>query len=153
RFVFFRRKAAYVPLSRTERAAIHDAELAAALANLTSTVEHSIAARRERAKRFESALAQWRTWCSGHSWLESVRQLEPGALRQRQALEDESTSWDQSWSEAARHLHHWLEHVASMLRAYDQLLASRSAPEEVAVRLSRAQRESLGLQAAKEAVE
>src|SRR5262249_8423916 len=31
RFVFFHRKAAYVPLSRTERAAIHDAEFAAAL--------------------------------------------------------------------------------------------------------------------------
>ena len=45
-----------------------------------------------------------------------------------------------------------LARVNALLRPYDPLRSARAAPEEVSARLTRAQREALGLQAAEEAI-
>lgn len=152
RFVFFRRTAAHVPLSRSERAAIRDGDLAAALDGLTATIQASIDADHRRGQSFDASLAKWRAWCAGHAWVESVRQLEIEAIRQRQDVQDRSTMWDDGWAEAAGDLRHYLQQLASVLRGYEPLLLSRTRSDEVTVRLTRAQREALDLQAADRAV-
>jgi hypothetical protein len=148
RLVLLRRNAAYVPLSRAERAAIRDGELAAALERLTASIHESVEAHRQRGQAFETALAKWRAWCAGHAWVESVRQLEIEAIHQRQDVQDRCAKWDEGWSEALDHLRHYLDQITHVLHGYETLLLSRTAQEEVSVRLTRAQREGLDMQAA-----
>jgi serine/threonine protein kinase len=148
RMVLFRRNVARVPLSRSERAAIRDGELAAALEGLTAAVQQSVEAHRQRGLAFDASLAKWRTWCAGHAWVESVRQLEIEAGRQRRDLQDRCATWDEGWSEATDNLHRFLNQITSVLHGYEPLLSSAKTPEEVSVRLTRAQRESLDLQSA-----
>jgi serine/threonine protein kinase len=151
RFVLFRRNAVHIPLSRPERAAICDRELAAALEGLSATIQETIEGHGQRSEAFDNALALWRTWCSGHAWLESVQQLETEAIRQRQELQNRCHQWDEGWSKAAGDLRQCLYRIASVLQAYEPLHLSRTAPEEVSARLTRAQREALDLQAADQA--
>jgi hypothetical protein len=153
RLVLFRRHVAHVPLSRPERAAIRDRELASALEELTATIQHSVEAHCQRSQAFDNALAMWRTWCSGYDWVESVLQLEVEAVRQRQDMQERCAHWDESWSEAARTLRQFLDQIASVLHAYEPLLLSRAVSEEISVRLTRAQREALDLQAADRAAD
>jgi len=148
RFVVFRRNVAHVPLSRSERAAIRDGEGATALDNLTAAVQQSMEVHDQRTLAFDNALAKWRSWCSGHAWVESVRQLEVEATRQRQDVQERCARWDEGWSEAARALRQYLNQITSILMAYEPLLLSRAAPEEFSVRLTRARREALDLRAA-----
>ena len=61
-------------------------------------------------------------------------------------------SWDRGWSRAADRLRECLSQVQSILRAYDPLLATSATPKEVTARLTRAQRETLELEMAEEAV-
>jgi serine/threonine protein kinase len=148
RLLFFRRKAARVPLSRPERSAIRDGEMGPALERLAAAVRQGAEAQQQRARDFESSLAQWRTWCSGHPWLESVALLEADSLQQRQDVEAACGLWDGRWSEAIDRLSQCLTRVTALLRAYDPLLTGGPTPEEVTVRLTRAQREGLDLRAA-----
>jgi len=147
RLVLFRRNVARVPLSRSERAAIRDGKLAAALDSLTTIVQQCIEAHRQRGQAFDASLAKWRTWCAGHTWLESVRRLEAEAIRQRQDVQVRCATWDEGWSEALDNLRQYLDRIRSVLHGYELLLSSPT-PEEVTVRLTRAQREALDLQAA-----
>ena len=147
RLVLFRRNVAHVPLSRSERAAIRDGKLAAALDSLTTIVQQCIEAHRQRGQAFDASLAKWRTWCAGQTWLESVRRLEAEAIRQRQHVQDRCATWDEGWSEALDNLRQYLVRITSVLHGYELLLSSPT-PEEVTVRLTRAQREALDLQAA-----
>src|SRR5262249_13618816 len=78
-------------------------------------------------------------------------QLEPTALRQQMEIEKQCSAWDQSWADVASRLNQCLHPVRSILRSYDSLLSSPAAPEEVTIRLTRTQRESLDLHAAKDA--
>jgi hypothetical protein len=148
RFVLFRRNVTHVPLSRPERSAIRDGDLVAALDDLTATVQQSVEAHCQRALAFDNSLAKWRSWCSGHAWVESVRQLETEAARQRQDVQERCVNWDEGWSEAAHHLRQCLNQITTILMAYEPLLLSRAAPEEFSVRLTRAQRDALDLRAA-----
>jgi hypothetical protein len=81
-----------------------------------------------------------------------MAELEAEALRQRRELEAASDKWDQNWSEAFNRLRNFLDRVKTGLHAYDALLSIQSAPEEVSVWLTRAQREALDLQSASEAI-
>jgi hypothetical protein len=87
----------------------------------------------------------------GVSWLTAVDQLEAEALRQRQDVESRCDAWDLGWGEAAGRLRACLGRIDAILHAFDTLLAAKTAPDEVTVRLSRAQREALDLRAAEEA--
>jgi hypothetical protein len=151
RFLFFRRQAVHVSLSRAERGAVRDRETEAALETLLGAVREGAEARQQRAREFASSLAQWHAWCSDHPWLESVAQLEADALRQRQDIEARCGFWDQDCSWAVGRLRRCLTETTTLLHAYDSLLAGGSASDEVTVRLSRAQREALDLRAAQEA--
>jgi hypothetical protein len=151
RFLFFHRTVVTVPLSRAERLAIRDEEMAAALDKLVSAVQQGVEARRQRARAFEAALAQWRTWCSGASWVDAVARLETDALRQWHHLEAACRSWDRGWTQAVQGLRRCLTELTATLRPYASLLSSGTAREEVTTRLSRPQREALELEAAEEA--
>jgi serine/threonine protein kinase len=148
RLIVFRRNAAHVPLSRSERAAIRDGDLATALEGLTTTIQESAEAHRQRGQAFDAALAKWRTWCAGHAWVESFRQLEIEAIRQRQVVQDRCAKWDEGWSEAVDNLRQHLNQITNVLDGYEPLLLSRTAPEEVSVRLRRTQRDALDMRAA-----
>src|SRR5262249_38059206 len=116
-----------------------------------SAVRHSSEKRVKRVRAFENAVAQWRNWCSGRAWLESVVQLEAEAVRQRHDIEARCDAWDRAWSEAAWQLRQCLKRIGNLLRAYEALLTATVAPQEVSVRLTRAQREALDLRSAEEA--
>jgi hypothetical protein len=60
--------------------------------------------------------------------------------------------WDGHWARAADRLRTFSSRVSAVVAPYDPLLASRPAVEEISVRLTRAQRESLDLAVADEAV-
>lgn len=151
RFLVFRRKSAHVPLSRAERAAVRDRETAAALDRLADVVREGVETRQQRAREFDAALAQWRTWCSGQPWLESVAQLETDALRQRQEVEVSCGVWERGHAEAVARLRQCLTETTALFRAYDGLLGDGASRDEVTVRLTRAQREALDLRAAEAA--
>jgi hypothetical protein len=150
--LLFRRQMVRVPLSRAERSAIRNGELAAALERLAAAVREGGAARGHRAADFAGALSRWRAWLAGRSWLEGLARLEADALRQRQDLEAAYHVWDGEWSQAHERLGGWLAKVGGLLKDYEPLLAADPAPEEVSARLSRAQREALDLAGAEEAV-
>jgi hypothetical protein len=152
RFLIVRRKSARVPLNRGERSAVPDAATAAALDRLAGAVREGDAARGRRAADFEDALSAWRTWCAGRTWLDAVTRLEADAVRQREAADAASGSWDRGWSRAEGLLRECLARVRGIMRSYDALLAAGAASQEATVRLTRAQRQALGLDAAEEAV-
>jgi hypothetical protein len=149
--LFFRRNAAYVSLSRAERAAVRNSEIAEALERLVQVVRRSQVVRQQRARDFAAALNRWRTWRAGNPWLGAVDELEGAALRQRQELDARCASWDQEWEETVGCLRAFFEHLGAILRPFDSSLADKSAPEEVTLRLSRARREGLDLPAAEQA--
>jgi serine/threonine protein kinase len=152
RFLFFRRRAIRLPLSRDERSAIRNDELRAALKQLSAAVHEGVVARGRNATGFEAALARWRAWFGGRSWLDALARLEAEALRQRQNLEAGYRAWDQAWSRSVNRLSQWLTEVDTLLEKYQPLLSVDAVPEEVSVRLTRAQRELLDLSGAEEAV-
>jgi serine/threonine protein kinase len=150
--LFFRRQAVRVPLSPAERLAIRSTEIRATLEQLVAAVGKGVAVRRQRAADFESALARWRAWHAGRSWLAALAQLETEALRQRQELEACFDAWDHEWSAVLDRMRNFLCRVNTLLGAYDPLLSASSAPEEVSARLTRAQRETLKLPVTDDAV-
>jgi hypothetical protein len=150
--LFFRRQAAHVPLSRAERAAIHDEDVSVALEKLASAIRQSSERRAQQGRAFEQALGQWRNWCSGHAWLDAVVHLEAEAIRQRCEVEARSDAWDRAWSEAAWHLRQCVTRITQLLHAYEPLQAAQGVPDEVSVRLTRAQREGLDIRTAETAV-
>jgi hypothetical protein len=113
-------------------------------------VREGVAARRRRAEDFRAALSGWRTWCAGRSWLGSVGQLEADAIGQRDAAEAACASWDRDWSEAETRLRECLGRVRAVLRSYDAPLSAGTTLKEATVRLTRAQRQALGLDQAEE---
>jgi hypothetical protein len=151
RLLLFGRKAVPVTLSRAERAAVRDEDIAVAQGRLESVVQQGAAARRQRIQDFEGSLAQWRAWCSGRSWLDPLNRLEEEALRQQKELEAACQHWDGGWAEAVGRLRRFLAEVAAVLKVYEPLTAAGAAPEEVTARLTRAQREALDLAGAEEA--
>jgi hypothetical protein len=150
-FFLFRRRAVRLPLTRAERTAIRNVELGAALDRLSAVVQDRVRARGQRAADFEGALVRWRTAFAGRPWLASLTCLEGDALRQRQELEAGDEEWDQLWGQAARRLRGWLTRIDTLMASYGPLLA-KEVPEEVSVRLTRAEREALDLGSAEEAV-
>jgi hypothetical protein len=152
RLFLFRRQSTRVPLSRAERSAIGNEELAAALERLSAAVQEGVVARERRAADFDGALARWRASFAGRSWLEALAQLEADALRQRRNLEAPSDVWGQGWSTAVNRLRNWLAQVNTLLSNYELLRTANPVPEEVSARLTRAQREALDLKGAEEAV-
>jgi hypothetical protein len=151
-FFFFRRRFVRLPLNRAERLANRNTERRAALEQLSAVVHQGTTARARRAADFAGALARWRSWLAGRSWLDTMGRLEADALRQRQDLEAADEGWDQSWSRVVDRLGNWLTKMDALLDHYEPLLWARGAPEEVSVRLSRAQREALEASGAEEAV-
>jgi hypothetical protein len=151
-FFFFRRRAVRLPLNRAERSAIRNGELRAALEQLSAVVHQGVMARAQRAADFAGALARWRSWLAGRSWLDTLGRLEADALRQRQNLEAGDEAWDQTCSGAVDRLGAWLTRIDTLLDNYGALLSAEAAPEEVSVRLTRAQREALDPGGAEEAV-
>jgi serine/threonine protein kinase len=152
RLFLFRRQSVHVPLSPAERLAIRSEEIGAALERLTDAVRKAVAARRQRAEDFESALAKWRGWHSGRSWLAPLAQLETEALRQWRELEAGFDVWDKGWTGTVNRLRSSLAKIDALLRPYDPLLSASSAPEEISARLTRVQREALDLQDVEEAL-
>jgi hypothetical protein len=150
--LLFRRGAVRLPLSRAERSAIRNKDVGAALERLSAVVEQGVAARGQRGADFDGALARWRTWFAGRSWLEALERLEADALRQRRQLETDYDVWDRGWSQAADRLRDWLTKIDSLLKSYEPLMLAGTAPEEVSVRLTRPQREELDASGAEEAV-
>jgi hypothetical protein len=151
-FFFFRRRAVRLSLNRGERSAIRNAELRAVLEELSAAVDQAGLARGQRVADFEGALARWRCWLAGRSWLDALGRLEAAALRQRHDLQASDERWDRSWSGAVERLRDWLREVDALLEQYGALLSARDAAEEVSVRLTRAQREALDPGGAEEAV-
>jgi hypothetical protein len=152
RLLLFRRQSVRVPLSRAERSAIRNDELAAALEQLSAGVQEGALARGRRAADFEGALARWRASFAGHSWLDALERLEADSLRQRRDLEAACATWNQGWSRAIGRLRQWLAKTNALLSHYEPLLSANPAPEEVSVRLTRAEREALDLNGAAEAI-
>jgi hypothetical protein len=152
RLFFFRRRVAHLPLSHTERAAIRDGAMEALLQGLVAAVQQGVAVRQQRAKDFDTALAKWRSWCATRSWLDAFLQLEAAALAQRQEVEDRCAAWAQGWEVALHQLSDCLTQIQAVLRRYDRLLSRGGASEEVALRLTRAQREGIDLGAVEAAV-
>jgi Protein kinase domain len=152
-FLVFRRNAVHVSLSRGERAVIRNAEIADALERLAEAVRQGLAVRQERARDFARAQTRWRTLRVGGLWLAAVDQLEAEALRQRQNVESRCASWDQGWRDAIGRLRVCLGRLDALLRAFDSSFTARAAPDEVTIRLTRAQREALDAQAAEEAAD
>jgi serine/threonine protein kinase len=152
RLFLFRRQAVRVPLNPDELLAIRSEEIGAALERLAAAIDEGVAVRRQRAADFESALARWRAWHAARSWLPALAHLETEALQQRQELEERCHAWDQDWSETINRLRNFLAQVNALLHAYQPLLSAKQAPEEISVRLTRAQREALVLRVAEEAI-
>jgi hypothetical protein len=151
-FFLFRRNAVRVPLSRAERSAIRNDNLKAALEHLSAAVHEGFVARRQRAADFQAALARWRAWSSGRSWLGALARLEADAVRQRHDLEASYEAWDRDWSGAVERLGDWLAEVNTLLGPYEPLLSADPLTEEVSARLTRVQREALDQNGAEEAV-
>jgi hypothetical protein len=151
-FFFFRRQAASVALDRAERAALATETVEAGLDRLNRAVQGGIEARQRRARDFGAALALWRSWASDRAWLEGFGGLEADALRQRARLDESCRAWEQAWARALHQLRDGLARVKEILHSFDALLAARPAPEEVTVRLTRAQREGLRLADSAEAL-
>lgn len=143
RLFLFRRQSVRVPLSRAERSAIRSDELGAALERLETAVRDGVTARRRRAADFEGALARWRSSFAGRSWLDALARLESDALRQRRDLEAASDAWEQGWTGAVDRLRDWLAKTNALLSNYEQLLSTNPFVEEVSVRLTRMQRETM----------
>jgi hypothetical protein len=148
----FRRHAVAVTLNRAERAAIPDEAAGVALERLTGAVRQGQEARRKQAQDFDSALAQWRAWCAGRTWVDALARLEEDALGQKRRLEASCASWEEEWAGALDRLRRGLEQIGEVLQPYRPLLAGFSSPEEVTVRLGRAQREALELPGVEEAL-
>jgi hypothetical protein len=146
--IFFRRGAAYLPLSRTERSAIPDREWANAVDQLESFVVKGEAVREQRALHFETALARWRGWHAGRSWLDALEQLEAEALRQRHQMEDACAEWHKEWKAVQRDLRACQTGIQEALRPYAPLLSPEDPPEEVSARLTRTQRQAIDLESA-----
>jgi hypothetical protein len=151
RLLVFRRHAARVALSRSERAAIRDGDVHAALRGLCETAEEGARVRRQRVADFEQALARWRNWCAGRSWLDALDQLERAALGQCRQVDRLCQSWNEEWDATLGRLRDLLAEVDTVLAAYDARLLARPDVEEVAARLNRARREALDLKEAAEA--
>jgi hypothetical protein len=151
-FLLFRRHTVRLPLNPAERLAIRNEEVGGSLERLADAVRKGGSVRRQRAADFESALARWRAWCSGPSWLAGLARLEAEALRQRRELEASFDAWDQGWARAVSHLRSSLAKINTLLQPYDPLLSANPAPEEVSARLTRVQREALDLKGAEEAI-
>jgi hypothetical protein len=151
--LFFRRRAVGVPLNRSERSAIREGEILAALDQLARAVQEIAAARDRRDGDFERALFGWRTWCAGRAWLDALAQLEAEALRQWREIEAAEAAWVQQWSRVHGRLREYLKQVQGILHRYDALQAAGPTPEEVTARLTRAQREGLHPEEAEEAAD
>jgi hypothetical protein len=151
-FLFFRRHVVRLPLNRAERLAIRNTEMKATLEQLSATVQQGVTARAQRAADFSGALARWRSWFAGRSWLDTLGRLEADALRQRQELEAADDVWDRTWAEFVDRLGRWLKEIDALLDNYEPLLSAEDAAEEVSVRLTRPQREALDPGGAEEAV-
>src|SRR5262249_22276969 len=91
--LIFRRRAAHLPLSRSERVAIRDREMTATLDKLGVTVQQSLTVHQQRARVFEAALERWRSWHAQRSWVEAFYRLEMDALQQQQQLVSACTAW------------------------------------------------------------
>jgi hypothetical protein len=144
-FLFFRRHAVLLPLSRAERAAIRDGEIDAALQELVAVVQQGEAVRQQRACDFDASLERWRSWYAGRSWLDAFQKLEAEALRQRHEVEACCAMWDQGWAIALGQLRNCLTQIRAILGCYDRLLSAGASLEEVSARLTRAQRDALEL--------
>jgi hypothetical protein len=149
--LLFRRSAVQVPLRRSERAAIHHEAIEAALERLAMVARDGVAAREQRRRDFERLLGSWKGWCAGRSWLGAVGRLEAEAVRQWNDLHAASTAWEEGWNEVVENLRQYLAEIATLLRPYDALL-TLDGPEEVYVRLTRAQREALDRHAPEDAI-
>lgn len=141
-FLIFPRNVAYLPLSPAERLAIRDGKLDAAWQDLLTVAQQAAVVRQQRTRDFDAALEKWRTWYASRSWLDAFFQLESAALRQRQQIEDCCAQWTEEWETALGQLRGCLGQIRAVLQPYDVLL-SADAVEEVAIRLSRAQRERI----------
>jgi hypothetical protein len=149
-FLAFQRRAVRVPLNRGERSAIPD--MSAAMEQLVATIELASSARRERCEDFERALIQWRTWCAGRAWLGAFARLEPEAFGQRETLEAASDLWTQRCLNIVSCLQQFLTHISGILSLYDPLLAGKQSPAELMILLTRAQRQALDVDAARDAL-
>jgi hypothetical protein len=78
--------------------------------------------------------------------------MEAEAVQQWHDLEALSAAWAEQWDRAVARLRRCWEEIDTVLAAYNDLLSAGPAPEEVYVRLTRAQREALDLPGAEEAV-
>jgi serine/threonine protein kinase len=152
-FLFFRRSAVPVTLSRAERGSIRNEAIAGAVAHLEEAVQQALALRKRREGEFTMALVQWRTWRAGGAWLAAVEQLEAQALQQWQEIEGQSALWVQGWTEAVGRLRVYLDRLEAILHVFDSLSCAKGAPDEITTRLTRAQREGLETRTAEEAVE
>jgi hypothetical protein len=149
RYLFFRRKFAPLSLGHAERVAMPDDAAATALEKLTAAVREGGVAARERREDFEGALAQWHAWCSGRGWVEGVDRLEGDARQQREDVEAALAAWEQGWCEAARRLRKFLDRLGAILERFGPLTPEG---EPATARLARAQRESLKVEAAEDAL-
>src|SRR5262249_6462234 len=152
-FVFFRRNAVPVSLSRAERAAIRNEAIADAVGSLEEAVRQGVAVRKRREDDFARALARWRAWRAGGVWLAAVEQLEAEALRLRQDVELLGAAWDRGWTDAVGRLRAYLGRLEAVLRVFDSLFTTRGVPDEVTARLTRAQREELETRSAEESAQ
>jgi hypothetical protein len=143
RLVVFRRRAVRVVLSRLERVAVPDEKLLLALDRLEETVRKSVAARNRRAVDFDQALARWRAFCAGQSWLGSLAELEAEATRQREQLRLACAGWDRGCTAERDCLRCFSTRAHQVLAAFDALLAVKTTSEEVSVRLTRHEREAI----------
>jgi hypothetical protein len=147
-FLFFRRNAVPVSLSRAERSAIRSEAVFEAVDLLQESARQGAAARQRRECDFARSLAHWRSWRAGGAWLAAADQLEAEALRQQRDVEAQSASWLQGWADAAGALRNYLTRFDAILRVFDALFGAKGAHDEVTAKLTRAQREGLQVEAA-----
>jgi hypothetical protein len=148
RLFFFRRNVAHLPLNHTERSAIRDAEIESVLHGLETAVQQGRAVAQQRARGFHAALEEWRSRYASRSWLDGLTRLEADAVDQRRQIEECCAIWLQDWKLAFGQLRDCLTQIRTVLGRYDQLLSGGVLSEEVALRLTRAQREAIDLRAA-----
>ena len=148
---FFRRDVVHLPLNHTERSAIRDAEIASVLHGLETSVQQGVAVAQERARGFSAALEEWRSRYASHSWLAGLTRLEADVVHQRRQIEECCAVWLQDWGVAFGQLRDCLTQIRAVLGRYDQLLSGGVRSEEVALRLTRAQRGAIDLRAAESA--
>jgi hypothetical protein len=149
RYLLFRRRAAQVSLDHAGRAAVLDRAVRIALERVTLAVQQAAAAGRQRARDFEGARARWRAWHAGRGWVEAVERLEADALKQREVMGAALTVWEQGWSEAECRLRRFLDQLSALLEHFTPQSSGRDG---VTARLTRAQREMLGLKAAEDSL-